>query len=294
MSDNLPPSAGEAAPQLTPQQAIANLEQTEDAGDRYYAAWWIGRFGVNAPEAIAALLVALKDERNQSTDGGFPLRRNAARALGKVGNENVVPALIDCLSCTDHYVREAAAQSLEALNAKEAISPLLALLEGGVDAAVAVPGKPHLVEPYNAILEALGRLGDESIVPIVEPFLQHNVPQVKNGAARALYQLTGREQYAEILIETLRCDDLQLRRSALLDLGEVGYLPAADAIAETLAENSIKIIALKGLLEKQIQALCNQPVASLAPGISYKNASTMDTFVSSEACKVMALMDSLL
>ncbi|MEL6555250.1 MAG: HEAT repeat domain-containing protein [Cyanobacteria bacterium J06621_11] len=285
MSD---PSSQEnsAAPQLTVSQAIANLKQTEDKGDRYYAAWWIGRFKVYEPEAIEALLVALKDEDDRDTDGGFPLRRNAARALGKVGgkvegkvgNENVVPALIECLSCDDYYVREAAAQSLQSLNEKVAIQPLLNLLEGGVKAAVEVPGKPHLTQPYNAILEALGELGAHELTPIIEPFLQHEVPQVKNGAARAMYQITAQGKYAEVLIQTLACDDLQLRRSALLDLGEVGYLPAADAIANTLAENSIKLISLKGLLEKQLK----------------EQQTTSTPTVSGETRKVMSLMDSLL
>ncbi|MGB3292852.1 MAG: HEAT repeat domain-containing protein [Phormidesmis sp.] len=261
------------APQLTVPQAIANLKQTADPGDRYYAAWWLGRFRVNDPAAVAALLEALQDERDLAPDGGFPLRRNAARALGKLGEPAVIPALIECLSCADYYVREAAAQSLESLNAKAGVTPLLKLIEGGVEAAVDVPGKPHLVQPYNAILEALGSLGDRPITPIIEPFLAHAVPQVRNAAARAMYQLTGKSEYAQVLIDTLSCDDLQLRRSALLDLGEVGYLPAAEAIAQTLAENSIKLIALKGLLEKQIQASDN---------------------LSDDACKVMALMDSLL
>ena len=263
-----------AAPQLTVSQAIANLQQTEDKGDRYYAAWWLGRFQVDDPEAIAALLVALEDESDRDTDGGYPLRRNAARALGKLGDKKVVPALIDCLNSEDYYVREAAAQSLESLEAESGLAPLVALLEGGVEAAVEVPGKPHLVQPYNAILEALGRLGNSETVAVVEPFLVHEVPQVKNAAARAMYQLTGKGHYTQPLIDTLSCDDLQLRRSALLDLGEIGYVPAADAIANTLAENSIKLIAMKGLLEKQIQQ--------------------SGTLLSEQTCRVMALMDSLL
>ena len=199
-----------------------------------------------------------------------------------MGNAAVIPALIDCLDCSDYYVREAAAQSLEALNAKAAIEPLLALLTGGVDAAQPVPGKPHLTQPYNAILEALGGLGDMQVTSAIEPFLRHEVPQVKNGAARAMYQLTGNGDYAHILIDTLSCDDLQLRRSALLDLGEVGYLPAADAIAQTLAENSIKLIALKGLLEKEIKTQCEKQIE---PSTS---------FISDKTCQVMSLMDSLL
>ncbi|WP_228024562.1 HEAT repeat domain-containing protein [cf. Phormidesmis sp. LEGE 11477] len=266
--------ANERAPQITLKQAIANLKQTADTSDRYYAAWWLGRFGTGTPEVISLLLSALEDSEDRAPDGGFPLRRNAARALGKVGDASVIPALIAALDCSDYYVREAAAQSLESLGATESIEKLLSLLAGGVEAAVEMPGKPHLVQPYNAILEALGELGDADIVPTIEPFLAHEIVQVKNAAASAMYQLTGEGRYAEKLVETLQCDDLQLRRSALLDLGEIGYLPAATAIAETLAENSIKLIALKGLLEKEI--------------------STSTTLVSPKACNVMELMDSLL
>ncbi|MHC5827181.1 MAG: HEAT repeat domain-containing protein, partial [Nostoc sp.] len=59
------------------------------------------------------------------------------------------------------------------------------------------------------------------------------------------------------------------------DLGAIGYLPAADAIAQTLAENSLKLISLKGLLEYQV---------------NHTAASTL----SAGAVKVMNLMDSLL
>lgn len=273
------PQPESGTPQLTVSQAIANLKQTADPGDRYYAAWWLGRFRVKEPAAVSALLDALQDESDRAPDGGFPLRRNAARALGKLGDPTVIPDLIDCLNCADYYVREAAAQSLEALDAKAGVNPLLKLIEGGIQAAVEVPGKPHLVQPYNAILEALGSLGSQDLTDVIEPFLAHAVPQVKNAAARAMYQLTGRGEYAQVLIDTLSCDDLQLRRSALLDLGEVGYLPAGEAIAQTLAENSIKLIALKGLLEKQVEE---------------KQIRTSEPSLSDDACKLMALMDLLL
>ena len=280
MTSQNPSVSVEGAPQLTVEQAIANLQQTEDKSDRYYAAWWIGRFNVDKPEAIAALLEALQDESDRDTDGGYPLRRNAARALGKLNDPAVVPALIDCLKCDDYYVREAAAQSLAMLeaNGSVAIAALVDLLAGGVEAAVEVLGKPHLVQPYNAILEALGDLNDKSTIPVIEPFLAHPVAQVKNAAARAMYQLTGKGHYTQPLVDTLLCDDLQLRRSALLDLGEIGYLPAAEVIANTLAENSIKLIAMKGLLEKQIE----------------KQIQASGELLSSETRKVMELMDSLL
>ena len=265
------------AEQLTVEQAIANLRQKEDLGARYYAAWWLGRFRVREPEAIEVLLIALEDESDRAPDGGYPLRRNAARALGKLGEKRAVPPLIRCLKFPDFYVREAATQALEVLNDKRAIPALIELLDGGVAKAQFVPGKPHLVQPYEAIIEALGTLGATEAISLIEPFIEHPVEKVKYAAARAMYQLTKNSIYGEILVRALAGDDLQLRRSALMDLGAVGYLPAGEAIAETLAENSMKLIALKGLLEEEMNQNGNQSLE-----------------LTQESIKVMELMDSLL
>lgn len=267
----------EEAEQLTVPTAIANLKQQEDLGARYYAAWWLGRFRVKEPEAIDALLMALEDENDRAPDGGYPLRRNAARALGKLGTTRAVPPLIRCLAFPDFYVREAAAQALEMLKDPRATTALVELLEGGVEFAQFVPGKPHLVQPYEAILEALGTIQATETIPLIKPFIEHPVQKVKYAAARAMYQLTGDAIYGNILIQALAVDDLQLRRSALMDLGAMGYVPAGEAIAETLAENSMKLIALKGLLESEIKQNSSQSL-ELTP----------------ESIKVMGLMDSLL
>ncbi|MBE9135924.1 HEAT repeat domain-containing protein [Nodosilinea sp. LEGE 07088] len=262
---------------LTVDQAIANLCQTADGGLRYYAAWWLGRFRVSESEALQALVAALEDENDRAPDGGYPLRRNAARALGKLGDRTVVPALVRCLDCDDYYVRESAAQALGALGDERAIAALRSLLAGGVAAAVAVPGKPHLVQPYNAVLEALGNLAARDAVSDIAPFLAHEVAQVQNAAARALYQLTGDAAYCDRLVDRLQEPNLQLRRSAMMDLGAIGYLPAAGAIAATLAENSLKLIALQGVLETHLQQ-SGFPTAGLT----------------AEARQVLGLMDELL
>ena len=111
------------------------------------------------------------------------------------------------------------------LGDSRAVPALKSLLAGGIEAATQVPGKPHLTQPYNAILEALGRLADREAVPAVEPFLHHEVPQVQNAAFRAMYQLTGHAAYGDQLVERLHSQSLQLRRSALMDLGAIGYCP---------------------------------------------------------------------
>lgn len=272
MQESSPEQSPEAA-QLTVEQAIANLRH-EDLSLRYYAAWWLGRFQVKEASAVDALIEALADEADRTELGGYPLRRNAARALGKLENLKAVPPLIACLDCSDFYVREAATQSLGMLGDRSCIPYLMQLLAGGVEAAVRVPGRPHLAQPCEAAIEALGSLRATEAIPLIQPFLEHPVERVQYAAARAMYQLTGDNAYGDRLVQALNGADIQLRRMALNDLGAIGYLEAADAIASAAAENSFKLIALKGLLEHQY----NQTSQSL----------------SDDAIRVMNLMDALL
>ncbi len=239
---------------LTAGQAIANM-YSPDLSLRYYAAWWLGKFRVRDPAAVDALIAALADEADRTELGGYPLRRNAARALGKLGDRRAVPGLIDCLDCSDFYVREAAAQALEMLGDQVAVAPLMQLLAGGVAAALQVPGRPHLAQPYEAVLEALGSLQAHSAVPLIQPFLAHPVARVQYAALRAMYQLTQDDAYGQQLIQALAGSDLKLRRVALADLGAIGYVPAANAIARCSVENSFKLIAMKGLLEHELNQL---------------------------------------
>ena len=261
---------------LTIEQAIANL-QGADLGLRMYAAWWLGRFRVSEPDAIQALIQALADTDDRTEAGGYPLRRNAARALGKLGDRRAVQPLIHCLDCSDYYVREAAAQALEALGDPSCIPHLVRLLETEPDPQLAASAP--LPQPYDAILEALGGLGATDTIPIIFPFLEHEVDRVRYSAMRAMYQLAGTaeesERYGEMLVHELSNPKLQLRRAVLSDLGAIGYGKAAEPIAKTLAENSLKLIALRGIVERHLQTL------------------PPDT-LSEEAIAMMTLMDGLL
>jgi phycocyanobilin lyase alpha subunit len=259
---------------LTVEQAIMNL-RGEDPGSRYYASWWLGRFRVRSPEVVFALIATLSDESDRTPDGGYPLRRNSARALGKIKDQRAVPALIECLDCSDFYVREAAAQALGMIGDRTCVPKLMQLIDGGLAAAQPIPGCPHLAQPYDAVIEALGALSATEAIPLITPFLEHPIELVQYATARALYQLTQNGMYGDRLIAALSGDKLQLRRAALADLGAIGYLPAADAIAKALAENSLKLISLKGLLEHEV-------------------GTTASTYLSKDAIRVMTLMDSLL
>ena len=271
MTDEAPIRDGEP---LTIPQAIANLSG-EDLGLRIYAAWWLGKFRVDEPAAISGLIVAMDDEADRTPDGGYPLRRNAARALGKLSDRSAVPALIAALECTDFYVREAAAQSLEMLGDPSCIPQLTQLLSASVRDSKLLPQGEDFSQPYDAIVEALGTLGATDAVPVIQPFLAHPIPRVAYAAARAMYQLTHDDAYGDRLVASLSDNNLQVRRALLSDLGAIGYLPAAVPISQAHAENSLKLIALKGLLEKQIVL---SPLDRLSDG----------------AIEVMQLMDELL
>lgn len=264
--------------QLTIEQALINL-QCDDLGLRTYAAWWLGRFRVKIPAAVTLLIEALFDQADRTDVGGYPLRRNAARALGKLDDRRAVPALIQSLDCTDFYVREAAAQSLEMLGDRTCIPKLIELIQPQQLEPDPTSPDPDLRHPFDAFIEALGTLGAVAAIPDILPFVEHPIPKVSYAAARALYQLESNPElatyYGDRLVAALGNEDLQLRRTVLSDLGAIGYLGAAEAIANTMAENSLKLIALKGVLEKQI-------TLAIPPDLT------------NGAKRVMAIMDDLL
>ena len=89
----------------------------------------------------------------------------------------------------------------------------------------------------------------EPLLAVVRSYGDHDRPLIRSAAYRSLLQLTREDAWGEQLVRLLLHSDLQVRRAALLDLGVTGWRPAGVAIAQTLAENSLKLIALRGLVE---------------------------------------------
>jgi phycocyanobilin lyase alpha subunit len=178
--------------------------------------------------------------------------RNAARALGKLGDPSAIPDLLAALDDVDDGLREAAARALGELKAVEAVPALCRRLAGGpADAGAPRPDSPRLREPCEAILEAIGDIGLSSpeTLALIEPFVGHERPLIRSAACRALLQLSGDPRWAEELVQLLDHPALQVRRAALMDLGAIGWRPALPSICRTHAENSLKLIALRGLVE---------------------------------------------
>ena len=249
------PTAGEP---ISEAEAIARLRQTTDSSQQYYGAWWLGRMRSRHPEAVPLLQLALRQRKPRDPGAGVEenaVARNAARALGKLAPaaNAAIPDLLDTLNDDDDGLREAAARALGELKASAAV-PLFCrrLASGPAGAGALRPGTPRLQEPCEAMLEALGDIGLASaeILAVVEPFVGHERPLIRSAAARTLLQLSGDSRWADVLLELLEHPQLQVRRAALMDLGGAGWRPALGAIERTLAENSLKLIALRGLVEQ--------------------------------------------
>ena len=254
---DLPPGAGEP---ISEEEALRRLRQSDDQSHQYYAAWWLGRMRSRHPDAVPLLRLALRQRQPREQAAGVErnaVARNAARALGKLNDPAAIPDLLAALEDGDDGLREAAARSLGELKAREAVAPLCQRLASGPEGAGAPrENSPKLREPCEALIEALGDIGlarppgeNTLVAAVIEPFTGHGRPLIRSAAARALLQLTAEPRWGELLLDLLGHPQLQVRRAALMDLGAVGWRPALEPIRGTLAENSLKLIALRGLVE---------------------------------------------
>jgi phycoerythrocyanin alpha-cysteine-84 phycoviolobilin lyase/isomerase subunit PecE len=234
-----------AEPILSKDTAIAALSKSEDNQIRYYAAWWLGKHQVQA--GCAALCDALFDESYRVPSGGYPLRRQAARALGQLKNPEAVTALITALECdSDLRLREAAIQALAAIGDQRAVNPLLNLLQSSTE------------QPYEALIEALATLQVWTARPQIESYLKNPSERVQCAAARYMYLLTQEPQYIKRIVKNLTHENMYLRWAAIFDLGAVGHRQAVEAILAAKVPNSLKLLNLKRILEALLESESSQ------------------------------------
>lgn len=88
------------------QEKIDQLLNDPDPGRRAIAASWLGAERNRHPAALKPLIQALKDEAPE-------VRQNAARALGKIGDERAIEPLQELLRDNQSPVRDAAAEALQ-------------------------------------------------------------------------------------------------------------------------------------------------------------------------------------
>jgi R-phycocyanin alpha-cysteine-84 phycourobilin lyase/isomerase len=220
-------------PILSIETAITALN-SDDNQTRYYAAWWLGKH--QAQSACDALSEALKDEQYRTEAGGYPLRRQAARALAQLKNPQAVPALLAALNTDDLRLKEAVIQALANIGDRQAIPFLIDLI------------KSEEQQPLEPLIEALGSLGVWEVKSLIKPFLENPSERVQCAASRYLFLCTEEPQYIERIVRNLNHENMYLRWAAAFDLGAIGHLQAANAILSAQIGNSLKMLNLKNIL----------------------------------------------
>ena len=238
------PAASEGKP-IDEQEALRRLEQRDDAADRYYAAWWLGHERSQHPRTLPLLRAALQElleAGEQPEDDSRALSLNVLRAMVHLDAGPAKKEILGCLVHPDSHIREEAARTAASEGFQEAIPVLCSQLGDETS------GNERLIE---AQIEALGDLGitDAAVIDTLVRFSNERRPLIRSAALRALLQLTEDPRWAEGFPALLQSASTLVRRGVLLDLGAVGWMPALDWISQSPIENSIKLIALRGLAE---------------------------------------------
>ena len=211
-------------------------------------------FGAAGAPAVPALIQALGDSDEY-------IRRAAAKALGKLGDPQAIPAL----SVWAHAGEDAARNALQTLghpmlDLPQAVAQVAAQGAWGVliraltcpqvrevVVGLGAPAVPALIQALGddsnavrrAAAEALGKLGDPQAIPALIKALGDYWYDVRRAAAEALGKL-GDPQAIPALIQALGDDEFRVRRAAAEALVKIGT-PAVPALIQALGNNDREV-----------------------------------------------------
>jgi HEAT repeat protein len=168
-----------------------------------------------------AIISKLKDEDTS-------VRRNAARALGAIGNSRVVKVLEAGSKDEDTSVRRNATSVLEAICDAGAVG---ALEEALKDVDVLVRGDAA---------RALGAIGDAGAVGALKEALKDEDASVRRSVAVALGRISDAGAVEE-LKDALKDEDALVRGFAAKALGAIGDAGAVGALKEALGDDAISV-----------------------------------------------------
>ncbi|NYB51460.1 MAG: HEAT repeat domain-containing protein [Methanobacteriaceae archaeon] len=211
---------------------------------------------------VEGLIKALKHQ-------DYLTRKEAARALKKVGDERAVDALIDSLRYKSWHsdyiilsaVRENSAEALGRIGDKRAIPYLIESLEDDPDEEVRLKaawalgeiGDPEAVDALiNALSDqswsvrrtaanSLGLIGDHRSVPYLIKSLEDSDWHVRKYSAVALGKMKDKSAIP-VLLEAMDDEDADVRWKAMLALGKMGEI-AVKPLIETLKNKNWRVRA---------------------------------------------------
>jgi HEAT repeat protein len=243
-------------------ELIAIVQQKDERSP--YAAEALGNLGDK--QAVEPLITTLK------TATQADIRRNCAKALGKLQDPRAVPILFANLSDMDGEVKESAKEALRELAAKDPkiaqlesqknVKELIAILQQNdyrspyVAEVLGNLGDKQAVEPLitalktatqtdtrRASVEALGKLQDSRAVkPLIDSLSQAD-GSVKESVKRVLKQLAAKEpSVVDLLLPAFKKGD-DTAKDVLVSIGD----PAVDSLITALKDTETRSDAAEAL-----------------------------------------------
>jgi len=216
----------------------------EDPEVRQIAVSAIGRS--QAPDRCETLLKALRDRHPD-------VIRSAMLGLRRSTDERVIPALVPLLEHRDFTVRVSAGQTIDTIPwvPKERNERLAFYIAKGWFERAAAAGVDAIrflqltietgpVSTAVRAAEALGVIGDPSVVKLLHSSLRSPEPAVCIAAADALGKVGGKEA-VEALIGCLTSNLTQLRAASVSSLGRLGAAEATGLICKMLHDKEWEV-----------------------------------------------------
>jgi HEAT repeat protein len=250
----------EALGKLGPPAAVEPLAQIAEADDFFLSFPALEALArINDPSVTARILPLLHHEL---------VGDQAAEALGQIGDEDAVPALVAALGRADASVASIV-DALASIHRR-----YREMFEGQVQIEDLVR---RSISPAGAtrIIEAASKASSESLRDFVvvlgwlrgagvERALTHmlGTPAVQHELIEAIVRFGS--PMVDVLVEQLRRDDADTRRAAIIALGHIGDTRAVPALLEVLGEGDRDLqVAICGSLARLGDGRAFEPLLTL-------------------------------
>jgi HEAT repeat protein len=215
--------------------------------------------GLAARGDAQGLTHALKYDRGGAGSMHHEVRAAAAAALGRIGGDGSVEALIAALKYPDSFdVHCAAAEALGKTGDSRAVVPL----------AEALAGPDSNSYEREAATLALGELGTAGAVEPLITALRDEIREVRRAAAVALGEVVGSEVVdsaaTESLIAALEDPDAGVREVATEDLGKMGDGAVEPLMVAVIAPSSLVRAAAAKALARVLVSISPPAVEALS------------------------------
>lgn len=170
---------------------------------------------------IPGLVEILRDKSKS-----YFYRRDAAEALGEMGNESIIPELIEALNDSNELVRQAVVEALGRRGGKSIVPVLIGVVKDEAES-------PKVIAQA---IYALLNIEDNSAIPVICKSLEHEDLNVRRAAAAVLGKM-GDKEAVPSLISALRRKDKKIFSDVATALWKINDRTAVPALLEALPDS---------------------------------------------------------